>query len=163
MAINFSNNKSLNEISGKITGSGRIIQTVHTIRTAGLQTSSTSPVDWFTSDSITLTNSSNIILIEHHSDNRTNDWGDGVWNLYYMDIVHVQSGTQLSYTGYVGELTFNIRHVHRVARHAPGSVGPHSYKVRGWSYSALNTSFNGLNYGVSNDGIAYLRLTEIAA
>ena len=162
MAINFGNNQTLSEISNRISAPGRIVQTVHTVQTAGLQTSSTNPVDWFTSASITLTNASNIILIEHHSDNRTNDWGDGTWNLYYMDIIHVQSSTQITYTGYVGELTNNIRHVHRVGRHAPGSVGPHSYKVRGWSYTTLNTSFNGLNYGVDNDGRAYLRLTEIA-
>lgn len=162
MAINFSNNRSLIEVSNKISAPGRIIQTVHTVQTTGLQTASTSPVDWFTSAAITLTNASNIILIEHHSDNRTNDWGDGQWNLYYMDIVHVQTGTQITYTGYVGEYTQNIRHVHRVGRHAPGSVGPHSYKVRGWSYQAKATSFNGLNYGVDNDGRAYLRLTEIA-
>jgi hypothetical protein len=162
MAINFSNNQTLSEISNKISAPGRIVQTVHTVQTAGMQTASTSPVDWFTSTAITLASANNIILIEHHSDNRTNDWSDGGWNLYYMDIVHVQSGTQITYTGYVGELTYNIRHVHRVGRHQPGSVGPHSYKVRGWSYSALNTSFNGLNYGVGNDSIAYLRLTEIA-
>jgi len=162
MAINFSNNQVLSQISNRISAPGRIVQTVHTVQTTGLQTSSTSPVNWFTSGSITLTNASNIILIEHHSDNRTNDWGDGVWNLYYMDIIHVQSGAQITYTGYVGELTNNIRHVHRVGRHQPGTVGPHSYTVRGWSYSALPTSFNGLNYGVDNDGRAYLRLTEIA-
>lgn len=162
MAINFSNNKSLSEVGGKISAPGRVIQTVHTIYTTGLQTASTSPVNWFDSSPITLTNASNYVLIEHHSDNRTNDWGDGAWNLYYMDILHVGTGTQLTYTGYVGELTYNIRHVHRVARHLPGSVGPHTYRVRGWSYSASNTSFNGLNYGVGNDGIAYLRLTEIA-
>ena len=162
MAINFGNGQILSETGGRISAPGRIIQTVHTVQTGGLQTASTNPIDWFTSGAITLTNANNFVLIEHHSDNRTNDWGDGQWNLYYMDIVHVQSGTQITYTGFVGELTFNIRHVHRVGRHQPGTVGPHSYKVRGWSYSALNTSFNGLNYGVDNDSIAYLRLTEIA-
>jgi len=162
MAINFGNGQFLSQTGGKISAPGRVIQTVHTVTTGGLQTASTNAVDWFTSGAITLTNASNFVLIEHHSDNRTNDWGDGTWNLYYMDIVHVQSGTQITYTGYVGELTNNIRHVHRVGRHQPGSVGPHTYKVRGWSYTTLNTSFNGLNYGVDNDGIAYLRLTEIA-
>lgn len=159
MAINFSNGKTLSQIGTRIHMPGHVIQTVHTVNTAAMNTSSTSPVDWFTSASITLTNASNYVLIEHHSDNRTSDWGDGSWNLYYMDIVHVQSGTQITYTGYVGELTNNIRHVHRVGRHLPGSVGPHNYKVRGWSYSALNTAFN---TNVDNDAISYLRLTEIA-
>lgn len=162
MAINFSNNKTLSEVSGKISAPGRVVQTVHTEYTTGMQVATTSPVVWFDSAAITLTNASNYVLIEHHSDNRTNDWGDGVWNLYYMDILHVQTGTQLTYTGYVGHLTYSIRHVHRVARHLPGSVGPHTYRVRGWGYSAQNVSFNGLNYGVNNDGRAYLRLTEIA-
>jgi hypothetical protein len=127
--------------------------------TSALNTSSTSAVDWFTSGAITLTNASNYVLIEHHSDNRFAEVGDGSWNLYYMDIVHVQSGSQITYTGYVGELTSTIRHVHRMGRHLPGSVGPHTYKVRGWSYSAANTAFN---TNVDNDTIAYLRLTEIA-
>jgi hypothetical protein len=159
MAINFSNGQTLSQTGGRISAPGRIIQTVHTVITSALNTSSTSPVDWFTSGAITLTNASNYVLIEHHSDNRTSDWGDGTWNLYYMDIVHVQSGSQITYTGYVGELTNNIRHVHRVGRHLPGSVGPHTYKVRGWSYAAANTAFN---TNVDNDTIAYLRLTEIA-
>lgn len=162
MAINFSNNKSISEISNRISAPGRIVQTVHTVWNSGINTTSTSPVDLFTSNSITLTNASNKLLIELHSDNRTADWGDGVWNLYYMDIIHVQSGTRLSYTGYVGEYTLNIRHVHRVASHTPGTVGPHSYKCRGWSYSANTTAFNTGGSWVDNDSVAYLRITEIA-
>jgi hypothetical protein len=163
MAINFSNNASISEISNKISAPGRIVQTVHTTWTGHVHTSSTSPVNLFTSNSITMTNASNRLLVELHMDNRTTDWGDGTWNLYYMDIVHVQSGSQLTYTGYVGELTNNIRHVHRVASHTPGSVGPHTYTCRGWSYSALTTVFNGSGGWVGNDNIAYLRITEIAA
>jgi hypothetical protein len=158
MAIHFSNSKSISETGGRIVVPGRIVQTVHTLNTGGMATSSTGAVDFFTSGSITLTNASNKILIELHSDNRSTDWGDGQWNLHYMDIIHVQSGTQLSYTGYNGEYTYTIRHIHRVAIHTPGSVGPHSYKCRGWSYQAKNTTF-----GTGADGTpAYLRLTEIA-
>jgi hypothetical protein len=162
MAINFSNDRTLSEISNRISIPGRIIQTVHTTWTSGTTTTSTSPVNLFTSNAITMTNASNKLLIELHSDNRTTDWGDGSWNLYYMDIIHVQSGTQLTYTGFVGELTFNIRHVHRVASHTPGSVGPHTYTCRGWSYSALTTAFNTGGSWVDNDATAYLRITEIA-
>ena len=163
MAINFNNSKSISEVGGKIYVPGQIIQTVHTTYAAQMNTTSTSPVDFFTSNTITMTNASNKLLIELHSDNRTNDWGDGTWNLYYMDIVHVQSGTQLCYSGYIGEVTYSIRHFHRSVTHSPGSVGPHSYKCRGWSYSASNTTFNGGGNWVDNDGIAYLRITEIAA
>jgi hypothetical protein len=159
MAINFSNGQSLSQVGGRISAPGRIIQTVHTVTTSVMNTSSTSAVDWFTSGSITLTNASNCVLIEHHSDNRYAEVGDGSWNLYYMDIVHVGSGAQISYTGYVGDLTSTIRHVHRVGRHFPGSVGPHTYKVRGWSYAAANSGFN---TGTDNDAVAYIRLTEIA-
>lgn len=159
MAINFSNNKSLSEVSGKITAPGRIVQTVHTVSTTGVATSSTSAVDLFTSSTITLTNASNKILIEWYSGNRVNDWGDGVWNLYYHDIIHVQSGTQITYTGYRGDYTNSIRPYHKVAIHTPGSVGPHSYKLRGWSYQAKQTTF--IN-GDGGDGIAYIRLSEIA-
>jgi hypothetical protein len=128
------------------------------LNTSGMSTTSTGAVDFFTSGSITLTNASNRILIELHSDNRSNDWGDGVWNLHYMDIIHVQSGAQLSYTGYNGDYTNSIKHIHRVAFHTPGSIGPHSYKCRGWSYQASSTTF-----GTGADGTpAYIRLTEIA-
>lgn len=162
MAINFSNNLSITETSGKIYVPGQIVQTVHTTFSSMLNTSSTSPVDFFTSSPITLASASNKIVIELHSDNRSADWGDGTWNLHYMDIVHVNSGTQLTYSGYNGEQTNTIRHIHRIVTHIPGSVGPHTYKCRGWSYQASATIFNGGGSWVDNDGIAYLRLTEIA-
>jgi len=158
MAIIFENNKSLTEVSGKISAPGRIVQVVETVTTTGVAHASTSPVDIFTSNAITLTNASNAVLIELHADNRANDWGDSVWNLYYMDIIHVQSGAQLTYTGYRGELTNTIRHVNRTAIHYPGSVGPHTYKARGWSYQGSTTT-----YITGSDGTpGYLRLTEVA-
>jgi hypothetical protein len=158
MAINFSNNVSLSEVGGRISAPGRIVQTVHSITNSGVATSSTSPVDIFSSASITLTNPNNRILIEIHSDNRSTDWGDSTWNLHYMDIIHNQSGAQISYTGYNGTFTNTIYGVHRVGIHTPGSVGPHSYRMRGWSYSAQNTTFV-----TGSDGtVGYIRLTEIA-
>jgi hypothetical protein len=158
MAINFSNNKNIIEVDGKISSPGRIVQVVETVTTAGVAHASTSPVDIFSSAAITLTNASNAVLIELHSDNRANDWGDSVWNLYYMDIIHNQSGAQLTYTGYRGEQTNTIRHVHRTAIHYPGSVGPHTYKARGWSYQGSTTTYVTGSGGTP----AYLRLTEIA-
>jgi hypothetical protein len=159
MAIVFSNNKSLSEQSGMISAQGRVIQVVETTSGSGVATSSTSPVDIFSSASITLTNPNNFILIELHSNNRANDWGDGVWNLYQMDIIHNNTGAQLTYTGHRGELTNSIRHITRSVMHQPGNVGPHSYKCRGWSYQASSTTFV-----TGADGtVAYLRLTEIAA
>mgnify|MGYP003649225517 CR=1 FL=1 len=158
MAINLSNGKTLSEVGGKISAPGRIVQTVHTISNAGVATSSTSPVNLFTSNAITMTNASNKLLIEFQSDNRSNDWGDGVWNLHYMDIIHSGTGTQLSYSGYNGEQTFSIRGIHRIAVHSPGSVGPHTYTMRGWSYSANSTTFI-----TGSDGYAaYIRISEVA-
>lgn len=159
MAINFSNNASIYEASGRVYSPGRIVQTVHTTYTTGIAVSATSATDLFTSNTITLTNASNKILVEWYSGNRANDWGDGVWNLYYMDVVHVQSGTSLAYTGYHGEFTNSIRHYHKTAIHIPGSVGPHSYKLRGWSYQASSTTF--IN-GDGGDGVSYIRLSEVA-
>jgi hypothetical protein len=159
MPIIFSNNKNLSEQSGMISAQGRVVQVVETVSGSGVGTSSTNPVDIFSSASITLTNPNNFVLIELHSNNRANDWGDGVWNLYYMDIIHNNTGTQLTYTGYRGEQTNSIRHVTRSVMHQPGSIGPHSYKCRGWSYQASSTTFV-----TGADGtVAYLRLTEIAA
>lgn len=158
MAINLSNNKTLSEVGGILSVPGRIIQTVHTVTNSGVSTSSTSPVNLLTSNPITMTNASNKLLIEFQSDNRSNDWGDGVWNLHYMDIIHVGTGTQLSYSGYNGEVTYCIRGIHRIAVHSPGSVGPHTYTMRGWSYSANSTSFI-----TGSDGYAaYIRISEVA-
>jgi hypothetical protein len=163
MAINFNNSKSISEVDNKLYIPGQVVQTVHTTYASLMNTSSTSPVDFFTSNPITMTSASNKLVIELHSDNRVNDWGDGVWNLFYMDIIHVNTGTQLFYSGYIGEQTYSIRHFHRSVSHSPGSVGPHTYKCRGWSYQASQTTFNGGGSWVDNDGIAYLRITEIAA
>ena len=160
MGINFANNATLSQVGSYISAPGRIVQTVQTNYTTLMATSSTSAVDFFTSSGITLTNASNRILIEWHSDNRCNDWGDGVWNLYYMQLVYVNSGAVLSYTGYRGENTYSIRHYHKSTTHTPGSVGPHTYKLQGWSYSALQTNFGGGAAG--GDAIAYIRLSEIA-
>lgn len=166
MAIFFSNNKAIQEVNNRITIPGRVVQTVHTEYTSGFATSSSSPTDVFTSNSITMLNASNRLLIEWHGDCRTNDWFDGNWNLYYTDIIHVQSGAQISYSGYIGELTLNIRHAHRVGIHTPGSVGPHSYKMRVWSYYGgyITVVNNPGGYNIpSNDGRAYIRISEIAA
>jgi hypothetical protein len=158
MAINFSNDKTLAEVSGIMSAPGRIVQTVHTISNTGVATSSQSPVTIFTSNPITLTSASNKVLIELQSDNRSTDWGDGVWNLHWMDIIHVATGVRVAYTGYNGEQTNCIRGVHRIGVHTPGNIGPHQYRARGWSYNALNTTFV-----TGSDGYAaYLRISEIA-
>lgn len=159
MAINFSNNATLSQVGTRISAPGRVVQIIQTNNTSGMNTSSTSPVDFFTSASITLASASNRIIIEWHSDNRANDWGDGVWNLYYMQLVYVNTGAVLSYTGYRGEQTYSIRHYHKSVTHVPGNVGPHSYKLQGWSYSANSTTFG---TGAGSDNIAYIKMTEIA-
>lgn len=153
---------NLSEVRGRISTPGRIVQIVHTTYSTLMNTSSTRPVPFFVSNPITLVNPSNKILIEFHSDNRCNDWGDNTWNLYYMDLIHTQTGTQITYSGYRGEITNSIRHFHKQAIHAPGNPGPHTYLVRGWSYSSLNTTFNGGSTQVDNDGIAYIKLMEVA-
>jgi hypothetical protein len=161
MPINFSNGATLTEVGGRISTPGHIIQTVHSTTTSGVATTSGSAVDLFTSSTITLTSASNRILVEWYAENRANDWGDGVWNLYYMDIVHVQSGTSFAYTGYRGEFTNSIRHYHKTYIHTPGSIGPHSYKIRGWCYTAgKQTTF--IN-GAGGDTVAHIRMSEIAA
>jgi hypothetical protein len=159
MAINFGNNATLSQVGTRISAPGRVLQVVQTNNTSGMATTSTSPVDFFTSAGITLASASNRIIIEWHSDNRANDWGDGVWNLYYMQLVYVNTGAVLSYTGYRGEYTNSIRHYHKSVTHIPGSVGPHTYKLQGWSYSAASTTFG---TGAGSDNIAYIKMTEVA-
>jgi hypothetical protein len=161
MAIIFNNGATLGESAGRINVPGRIVQTVHTVFTTAVSTSSLSAANLFTSNAITLSKANSIVLIEFHCDVRLDSRGDGQWNLYYMDVIHVGSGTQISYTGYVGDYTLTIRHVNRTARHAPGSVGPHTYRMRGWNYSAGTCHFN-LSSQRSHDSVAYIHLTEIA-
>jgi hypothetical protein len=164
MAINFGNNVTLSQTGGRISAPGRVLQVVQTNNTVGMITSSTAAVDFFYSAPITLSSAGNRVIIEWHSDNRVNDWYDGSWNLYYMQIVYVNTGAVLSYTGYRGETTYNIRHYHKNVTHIPGNVGPHTYKLQGWSYSALPTTFGVPGFGSTSgsDGISYIRMTEVA-
>ena len=159
MAINFNNNATLSQVGTRISAPGRVIQVIQTNNTSGMATSSTSPVTFFDSAAITLTSASNRVIIEWHSDNRANDWGDGVWNLYYMQLVYINTGAVLSYTGYRGEQTNSIRHYHKSVTHTPGNVGPHTYRLQGWSYQASSTTFG---TGAGSDNIAYIKMTEVA-
>lgn len=169
MGINFNNNVNLTENTS--TGSptvyapGRIVQTLHKTFTGSMATASTgTAIDFFYSDAITLTNASNKILIEWFTEARVNDWGDNVWNLYYMQLVYANSGAQISYTGYNGSTTHNIRPYYKVAIHTPGTVGPHVYKLQGWCYPGISSTqsqtvtFN----GAGGDTVAHIRLMEIA-
>lgn len=161
MAINFGNGLVMQNIGTKMNLSGHVVQVINTTTTSSLSTTSTSPVNFFTSSSITLSAANNYVLVEWHSDNRE-DWSDNQWNLYYMDLVYVNTSTQLSYTGYRGAYTSSINGYQKSYLHQPGNVGPHSYLLRGWAYSAsVNARFN-LSGDVGNDGIAYIRMTEIA-
>jgi hypothetical protein len=153
---------SFGEVGNKISAPQHVIQTVHNVGNTSVATSSITPVDLYTTATgITLTNASNKIIIELCWENRANDWGDQVWNLYYMDLIHVGTSTQLCYSGYIGEQTYCIRPFRRSYVHTPGNVGPHTYKVRGWSYQASQTTFGGASAG--GDGRYYIRMTEIAA
>jgi len=160
MAIIFPNQSITQGSNNKISATGHVLQTVQTTYTTSVVVNSLSAVDLFTSTTITLASASNRILIDFYQEVGVQDWGDGVWNLYYLDLVHVQTSTQLTYTGYRGDYTYNRRSYKKSYLHTPGSVGPHSYKLRGWCYSALNVTFgNGYTGG---DGIAYIRMMEIA-
>lgn len=161
MALNIGG-VTMSEVGNRISSPGRIVQTVHTTFTNATDVSNNTATDLFTSSSITLTSASNKVLIEFHCDVRA-DVSDGAWNLFYMDLQHVQTSTQLDFSGYRGENTYSIRHFHKRAIHTPGSTGPHSYKVRGWNYptTSLVAHFNS-SANISHDGTAYITLMEIA-
>lgn len=154
---------SFGEVDTRISATQHVIQTVHNVGTTAVSTSSATAVDLYTTATgITLTSASNKIIIDFHWENRGDYGVDGAWSLYYMDLVHVGTATQLCYSGYNGELAPNIRPFRRSYVHTPGSVGPHTYKVRGWSYTAGGgVSFGGASAG--GDGRYYIRMTEIAA
>ena len=162
MPINFSNGRSLSEASGRVSSPGRIVQVVHSIHTSNASTSSTGPVDFFTSSPITLTNPNNRVIIELHSEGRQDGapYTNGNWCLYYMDIIHVNTGAQLSFSGFIGEQYFSIRHVHRSTSHIPGNIGPHTYRARFWAYGGNSVGVGA--FVADNDAISYLRISEIA-
>jgi hypothetical protein len=157
MAISFSNNQLIEEVGSRINIPGHIVQTIHTVSTANASTTSTSPVNFITSNAITLAKASNRLVIEINGGLSAGDWGDGQWGLMYSDIIHVQTGTQLVFSGFNGELTFNRRHMNRFIVHQPGSVGPHTYTWRFWCYSA-NTGW--VNGGNMDNTAVYIRITE---
>jgi hypothetical protein len=157
MAIFFANDKTIQESGSRLDIPGHIVQTVHTSGLNNTSTSSTSPVDFITSNPITLSKANNKVLIEINGGLSAADWGDGVWNLMYSDIIHVQSGSQLAFSGYNGEYTFNRRHMNRFIVHQPGSVGPHTYKWRFWCYQGSTGYVNG---GNMDNTTIYIRLTE---
>ena len=157
MPIFFANGTSITEENSRLNIPGHIIQTVHTASTASASTSSTGAVDFLTSNPITLSKATNTVLIEINGGLSAGDWGDGVWNLMYSDIIHVNSGAQLTFSGYNGEFTLNRRHMHRFILHQPGSVGPHTYRWRFWCYQGSIGYINGGNMDTST---VYIRLTE---
>ena len=161
MAINFSNGAILSESGGHITAPGRLVQMVSTVFTNTVNVATTSATDMYTSNPITMSNASNRLLIEFYCNTRKASLGDSVWSLCFVDLVHVQSGGALSYSGYIGDYTQTIRYTNRIASHAPGTVGPHSYKIRGWNYVQGNTNFGGTSQSGTSDS-AHIRIMEYA-
>lgn len=160
MSIVFTNATLGDGSAARINANGHIIQVVETQHTGNLNTSSTSPQNFFTG-SITLQKASNGIAYYYNSAQRC-DVGNGAWNLGYHQLIYSNTGAQLFYSSYNGFLTNNIIHFAKIGVHYPGTVGPHNYQTRVWAYPGSNVQFNSPgNQG--NDGRAILRLMEIGS
>jgi hypothetical protein len=160
MSIVFTNATLGDGSSARINAIGHVIQVVEAQHTSSLETSSTSPQNFFTG-SITLQKASNGIAYYYNSAQRC-DVGNGPWNLGYHQLIYNNTGAEMFYSSYNGFTTNNIIHFAKIGVHYPGTVGPHTYQVRVWAYPGSNVAFNSAN-NQGNDGRAILRLMEIGS
>jgi hypothetical protein len=160
MSIVFTNATLGDGGAGRINAVGHVVQVVEAQHTGRLETSSTSPQNFFTG-SITLQKAGNGIAYYYNSAQRC-DVGAGAWNLGYHQLIYSNDGSQLFFSGYNGFTHNNIIHFAKIGVHYPGTVGPHNYQVRVYAYPGSNVQFNSPgNQG--NDGRAILRLMEIGS
>lgn len=151
MAIQFPNN-SLSKSGNSINVPNQIIQMVDNTSTVSTTATTASWVDVL-STNITITDSSNKVLVEYFMNDRS-DQGNGNWCLAYHRIL--RGATQVMYSGYNGAQANYIGYYQRSFLDSPGA-GTHTYTASVLSYSGT------LWVGSYNSGSInhYLRLFEI--
>jgi hypothetical protein len=151
MAIVFPN-KTISASGSYINVPGSIIQMVNNQTTVSTTVGTGAWVDVL-STSITITNSSNKVMVEYFMNDRS-DQGNGNWCLIYHRML--RNGTQVMYSGYNGAQANYIGYYSRTFLDSPGA-GTHTYVASVLSYSGTAWIGN-YNSGSFNH---YLRLYEI--
>ena len=151
MAIVFPN-KSISSSGSRINIPGQIMQVVDNTSTISTTATTAAWVDVF-STSITVTNSSNKVMVEYFMNDRS-DQGNGTWSLIYHRIL--RNGTQIMHSGYNGAAANYIGFYERTFLDSPGA-GTHTYVASVLAYQGTVWIGN-YNSGSTNQ---YLRLYEI--
>jgi hypothetical protein len=151
MAIIFTN-KTISATGNFINLPGGIIQVVDNQATVSATATTAAWIDVL-STSITITNSSNQVMVEYFMNDRS-DQGNGTWSLVYHRIL--RNGTQVTYSGFNGAQANYIGYYARSFLDSPGA-GTHTYVASCLSYQGTvwigNTASGSTNH--------YLRLYEI--
>jgi hypothetical protein len=151
MAIVFPN-KTISSSGSLINIPGQIMQVVDNTATISTTCTTAAWVNVFTT-SITITNPSNIVMVEYFMNDRS-DQGLATWGLIYHRIL--RNGTQIMYSGYNGAQTNYIGFYERTFFDSPGA-GTHSYVASVLAHQGTAWIGN-YNSGSTNQ---YLRLYEI--
>lgn len=153
MAIYFPTKTISTSGSNNLQIPGSIIQFVDNQTTVNTSATTAAWVDVL-STSITITNASNLILVEYFMNDRS-DQGNGSWCLVYHRIL--RNGTQIMYSGYNGAQANWIGFYKRTFIDTPVAAGTYTYTASVLSYSG--TAWIGYNNSGSSNH--YLRLYEI--
>lgn len=153
MAINFTLGTNISGTSSGINIPGSIIQFVDKTETFGGSAGTGAWVNSI-SNSITISNASNQILVEYLVDERS-DQGNGTWSLVYHKILC--NGVQVMASGHNGSAANHISFYERTFLYTPGAAGTYTFQGQILAHQGTCYFGTGNNQGNKN----YLRLYEI--
>jgi hypothetical protein len=144
--------KTISTSGSNINIPGQIIQMVDNTSTVSANATTAAWVDLLAT-SITITNPSNVVMVEYFMNDRS-DQGNGTWSLIYHRLL--RNGVQIMYSGYNGAEANYIGFYQRTFFDSPGA-GTHTYVGSALAYQGT------VNLGSSGSGGTnqYLRLYEI--
>jgi len=153
MAINFSLGTNIAATASGINIPGSIIQFVDKTETVGGAATTASWVNSI-SNSITISNPANQILVEYMMDERS-DQGNGTWSLIYHRVLC--NGAQVMHGGHNGSAANHIGFYERTFLYTPGSAGTFTFQGQILPHQGTCYFGTGNNQGNTH----YLRLYEI--
>jgi hypothetical protein len=156
MAILFPS-KTISAVNSRLNIPGGYIQFVDNTQAVG-GTFTTAAWITFLSTSITMTNGSNRVLVDHWLNHRS-DQGNGTWSLVYHRIL--RNGNQITMSGYTGSCANHIFYNERTFFDDPGA-GTHTYTLQCLAHqgTAGAGTWNQTSWNINPYG--YLRLFEYA-
>lgn len=164
MAIYYSNGGALTELAAnRISSAGHVIQTVE-ITQAGNQTFGSGGGGDLFSASITLTNSSNKVLVYMFVYERV-DPGYGPWAISFNNLRYsgpgAGNGTNIIASGWNGTTRFYLGHYEKYYLHSPNAAGTHTYTINVNNYPNGATQYYNYAGNQNSDGNGIIRLMEI--